>query len=284
MLGKLIKYDIRATRKDFGILILIMVLAMVILPILIKVEPIQGPVVTIMVILSIALFIAFVVISLLNLFKLFNQNVYSSEGYLTLSLPVTNWELLFSKLIVGAGWILVTMVIAAIGLGLNLLFHGVMDAAWTEGSRIAFEEFMRAFPVWKLVPTIIVFVIAIFFQLVKESAKIFLACSIGHLRALGAFRVPLGVISYFAISVGEVFLTGGIALIFQRLVDIPLLYESLEQQFITAFDLQDLAAIGSLSMGIIAIFFLACAIYSAIIAALCCVANNQIMKRGLELQ
>jgi hypothetical protein len=39
---------------------------------------------------------------------------------------------------------------------------------------------------------------------VKEIAKLFLACSVAHLRQLGRFRIPIGILSYFVFSWLEV--------------------------------------------------------------------------------
>ena len=61
--------------------------------------------------------------------------------------------------------------------------------------------------------TILLLILAMIISTVKEVAKIFLACSIAHLKQFNKFRVPVGVLSYFAFSWAETIIVQGVALI-----------------------------------------------------------------------
>ena len=56
--------------------------------------------------------------------KIFNKNIYSAEGYLTMTLPVTETQIVASKLIVSTGWIVLTGAVATLGM---FLFVSVMS-------------------------------------------------------------------------------------------------------------------------------------------------------------
>jgi hypothetical protein len=50
------------------------------------------------------------------------------------------------------------------------------------------------------VQMIILFLLMLVFSAVKEIAKLFLACSVAHLKQLGRLRVFLGILTYFILS------------------------------------------------------------------------------------
>ena len=62
--------------------------------------------------------------------------------------------------------------------------------------------------------TILFLVLGMIVSTVKEVAKLFLACSIAHLKQFNKFRVPVGVLSYFAFSWAENIIIQGVVLVF----------------------------------------------------------------------
>lgn len=81
-------------------------------------------------------FSAFVLI-IINIVRSFNKKIFSNEGYLTLTLPVTIDELLVSKIIVNVLWVLVTifafiislLLIGAVAFGVGGFSSFIVDFA-----------------------------------------------------------------------------------------------------------------------------------------------------------
>lgn len=128
MLGKLIKYDIRSTWRDFTALYMAIILGALVIPFLFNnstnpiIEAVAG-------FLTAGLFMAIVVVTVVNLFKIYNTNVFSKQGYLTMTLPVKSFQVVTSKLIVSTMWILLTALTSLIGLFiLSLVYAPSIEA------------------------------------------------------------------------------------------------------------------------------------------------------------
>jgi hypothetical protein len=195
MLSKLIKYDIRSTWRDFAGVYLSILLGVLILPPLFNhfnnafVNTIAGFIAT-------GIVIATIVVMIVTLFKIFNRNVLSKEGYLTMTLPVTSTQIVVSKLLVSTMWIVFTGIVSIIGICIFVLN---MNAAPLAEISAALQKIMSMIDS-RGVLAIILMVIAMIASAVKEIAKLFLACSIAHLKQLNRFRVPAGILSYFVFS------------------------------------------------------------------------------------
>lgn len=199
MLSKLIKYDIRAGWRDFVGTYMAIILAVLILPVIFKypgneiADAIAGSI-------AIAIIIGTIVMVIINLFTIFNTNVFSKEGYLTMTLPVKSHQIVISKLLVSAMWIVLTGIVAIIGLIIfTVLMNGVQIAGFTEAIK-----YMMSILGGQSILAVILIIIALIASVVKEIAKLFLACSVAHLRQLSRFRIPVGILSYFAFSWLEV--------------------------------------------------------------------------------
>lgn len=193
MLGKLIKYDIRSTWRDFAGIYLAILLGVIFLPILFTyvdnavINIVAGLVITGIVIATIVFMIAM-------LFKIFNANIFSKEGYLTMTLPVAGAEIVASKLIVSTMWIVLTGIVSSIGICVFIWSIApvaeIFPAVRKVLSMLNDREFLA----------IALSILAIIAAIVKEIAKLFLACSISHLKQLGRFRMLIGIISFFVMS------------------------------------------------------------------------------------
>src|SRR5665648_821774 len=208
MLKKLIKYDIKSTWRDFTGIYLSILLGVIILPFIFNNVNNDFIVIT-GGFIAFGIIIAVIVITIISLFKIFNTNIYSKEGYLTLTLPVTSRQILSSKLIVSSMWIVLTMIVSVIGLLIFTLliaplpFMDIVNAIETTIAQLAGLGGV----------TVLLLVLGMIVSTVKEVAKLFLACSIAHLKQFNKFRVPVGVLSYFAFSWAEIILVQGLALI-----------------------------------------------------------------------
>lgn len=208
MLGKLIKYDIRSTWRDFAAVYLSILLGVLILPPLFNhfnneiVEVIGG-------FLGVGIVIATIVVMIMTLFRIFNTNVFSKEGYLTMTLPATSTQIVVSKLLVSSMWIVLTGFVSVIGICIFVLN---MTAVPVTEIAAAFRKVMSMVDGGGTF-ALILLAIAMILSAVKEIAKLFLACSIAHLKQLNRFRVPVGILSYFVFSWLETLIVQAFALV-----------------------------------------------------------------------
>lgn len=209
MLSKLIKYDIRSTWRDFAGVYLSILLGVLILPQLFNHFSNNAIVNLIAGFLATGIIISTIVIMIIMLFRIFNANVFSKQGYLTMTLPVTSTQIVASKLLVSTMWIVLTGIVAVVGLGIFVL--GLSAA--TPSSVVA--EFLKVLSVLdsRGVMAAVMVVVGMLLSSVKEIAKLFLACSIAHLKQLNRFRVLLGILSYFVLSWMEVLIVQCLSLI-----------------------------------------------------------------------
>lgn len=200
MLGKLLKYDLRSTWREFAGAYLAILLSVLIIPLLFRnvsnvlVSGIAG-------FLGVAVVIATIVVMIIMLFRIYNINVFSKEGYLTMTLPVSSPQILVSKLLISSLWIILTGIVALLGFFIFLLN---MRAVSLTEIAVAFGEVL-SFIGSNGIFAIILMIIAVILSTVKEIAKLFLACSIAHIKQLNRFRIPGGILSFFAFSWLEVF-------------------------------------------------------------------------------
>lgn len=195
MLSKLIKYDIRSTWRDFAGIYMSILLGVIIVPLMIN--NINNEIVNMAAgFIAFSIVVAVVVVMILNLFKIFNTNVLSKEGYLTMTLPVTSVQIVFSKLIVSSMWIILTGVVSLIGMFIFVMIITPSPIAEiTNGIQMILNQLEG-----HSILTIILLILAAIISCVKEVAKLFLACSIAHLKQLNRFRIPVGILSYFVFS------------------------------------------------------------------------------------
>ena len=210
MLSKLIKYDIRATWREFAGINISILLGVIIVPFILR--TFNNDIVRVMAgFISFSIIISVLVITIINLFTIFNTNVFSRQGYLTMTLPVTASQTVLSKIIVSSMWITLTGFVSVIGVMIfTLLISPPQLAELWQGFQKLIEQLNGM-----SVLTGILLILAVILSITKEIAKLFLSCSIGHIKQLNKFRVPIGILSYFIFSWGEtlivqgaVFLTG----------------------------------------------------------------------------
>lgn len=195
MLRKLIKYDIRSTWREFAGAYLAILLGVLLLPPLFNtfsndiVDTVGGFII-------VGIVIATIVVMVGTLFRIFNKNVFSKEGYLTMTLPVTSAQIVISKLLVSTMWIICTSIVAAIGIS---IFVMNLQAVPKEDMMEGIQKLLSLIDNRGALATILV-LIAMLLSSVKEIAKLFLACSVAHLKQIGRFRTAIGIFTYFALS------------------------------------------------------------------------------------
>ena len=109
MLGKLLKYEIKATARTFLPLYLAILLAAAGMRFVLAAGFI--PVVTILGFVLFGLFVALAVLTIVITVQRFQKNLLSTEGYLMFTLPVTPASLVSSKLLASLLWAVLTCVV-----------------------------------------------------------------------------------------------------------------------------------------------------------------------------
>jgi hypothetical protein len=113
MLIKLIKHDLIATRGEFFGIYLGFLLLSVVAPFLILNGPEWMQVLSVFSVFGVLF--AIIIVTLLAVIRLFQKRLYSHEGYLTWTLPVSVKLNLLSKVIVGVIWNITSFLVIWIG-------------------------------------------------------------------------------------------------------------------------------------------------------------------------
>ncbi len=230
MLGKLIKYDIHSTWRDFAGVYLSIILGVIIVPQIFnyfKSETVN----LLAVFIGVAIVITTIVVMIIMLFRIFNTNVFSKEGYLTMTLPVSSTQIVISKLLVSTMWIVLTGIVSAIGILIFTLSLRSIPPAQIMESIGAFLGLLSG----DRVLTVVLLIFMVIVSAVKEIAKLFLACSIAHLKQLGRARVFVGILAYFVMSWVETLLLQVVGF-FARLLPI---FPEIESQIMLLGDLSN---------------------------------------------
>jgi hypothetical protein len=120
MLRKLVKHDILSTYRDFAGLYLGM-FALAILVGTSMINDTSGYVIGFSLAGFIAITITSAVVTLVSIIRLFSRRMFSTEGYLTLTLPATNTQTVIAKLLSGAFWSIMTTAMISIAIGIMFL-------------------------------------------------------------------------------------------------------------------------------------------------------------------
>lgn len=197
MLGKLMKYEIKATARTFfplygAILVMSFVVRMMFI------VPRAGTLLTLIPPLVLfGLFVALAVLSILMIVQRFNKNLLSDEGYLMFTLPVSVHSLIFSKLLTSMMWVAISCLIS-----IPAFFIIMMDAQVAQGFGDLFRELPRIFGLvsgdyWLF---LILFILACFAQLVGFIMTVYASLSVGQLPMFQKYRGIMAFVAFFIIN------------------------------------------------------------------------------------
>jgi hypothetical protein len=110
MLWKLVKLDIKSTSRDFAILYTGM-FALAILA-----GTMANELIVFSLALNIAISITVAVVTFVSIIRLFSRRMFSTEGYLTLTLPATSTQTVIAMVLTGAFWSIMTLVMFTLAL------------------------------------------------------------------------------------------------------------------------------------------------------------------------
>ena len=194
MLTKLLKYEFKATARTYGAIYLALLAAAGLIGISFRTEDFAvyryafGIGITVYSLLSMAL----VVVTIVTVIQRFTKNLLGREGYLMHTLPVTESQLVASKLLSSAVWLLASaavgivslVVMTAIGVNLAQLDLSEFWAEWAE-LRTNFQGEVLWGLLWA--------VLLCYARVLCTILCIYAACMVGHL-----FRAHNGIASVAA--------------------------------------------------------------------------------------
>ncbi|MDP4110366.1 MAG: hypothetical protein Q8878_10110 [Bacillota bacterium] len=182
MLGKLLKYEFRATGRVF----LPLYGALVVFALIAKILNIGGNFKTVHNVPAVISLVAFVsiivaifVITFVMMIQRFQKNLLSDEGYLMFTLPVKPWAHITSKLTVSVVWIIASMFVTAVSIVLMVAtrdFWIELPRAFMQLVNIIGREFGASEYTF-----VLEFLIMAFAQLILGILMIYASISLGHL-------------------------------------------------------------------------------------------------------
>lgn len=198
MLGKLLKYEFKATARIFLPLYVAILVVSIINGLFFDSElfNIQG----ISMILLMSLFVALFVITIIVTIQRFNNNLLKDEGYLMFTLPVSSKTLVLSKYIVSLVWALLSGLIAFISF-LLIVFIA------SNSMGINFYEYLQNFVYlfnsmieYNAITVFLEILLIIFISYSSAIFMIYLSLSIGQLPIFNNHRNIASFVTFLVIN------------------------------------------------------------------------------------
>ena len=205
MLGKLIKYEFKATSRYFVPIFIAMILVFFINSLLVYANlnyvEVNEVVVGIMIALTFGVIIALSIIQIYVSAKRFAQGVFGDEGYLTNTLPVKTHEIIISKTVVMFLFGLFSFIVMVFSIGMVCV--AMYSSLPPEGIKSFWDNLEQAYPfiTSDLILAIVFFMISLIIGMISSPLLIFLCVSIGHLKAFVSHKYLVGILSYVIISI-----------------------------------------------------------------------------------
>ncbi len=198
MLGKLLKYETKATARTFTPIYMALIIVSAINRIF-RVNNIDIGF-NLSTLIIVGLFISLGVMTLIMVIQRFNKNLLSDEGYLMFTLPVKTRDLILSKVMISLLWVVVSSIIGVITvlilLGEAAFFAELGNALTIENWNLLLQGIRDGFggnPILFLIESLII-VISMYFSTVLT---VYLAISVGQLPIFNKHRVLFSFIAYF---------------------------------------------------------------------------------------
>lgn len=199
MLTKLLKYEFKATARTYGTIYLALLVVAGLLGFTFRVENdfTTSRVFDALFILYDLLAVALVVVTVITVVQRFTKNLLGREGYLMHTLPVTESQLVASKLISSAVWLLASAVVGVVSLvvmfciGADFTQFDLHDF-WAEWAAIkaGFEG--------RVLAILFGWALLMYARALCTMLCIYAACMVGHL--FRAHNSVASVVAFFAMS------------------------------------------------------------------------------------
>ena len=197
MFGKLVKHEFHATARIIPFIYLVTIFLALIHVITSKLN--LGVVSKISLVLMVLMCFAQVAIAFVLVIWRYYKNLYSSEGYLTHTLPVHPSQLLWSKLLVGFVWTALSYIVGA------AVFAGVMMADFIKSKNqldqifAGYHAFLSQTGLDKYEAGLWIFVIAmLLLSILLLLTEAYFAITVGNLSKLHSLGIGGPVLVYFA--------------------------------------------------------------------------------------
>lgn len=205
MLGKLIKYEFKATAKDFGLLFGALIIMTLLARFCVWI-PFDNMVFNmlnaLMTIFYFVLVFGLTMFSVVIVVMRFNRSMLRDEGYLTHTLPASKWQILAAKGITYIVWIVASFIMMLVSV--FLFFVGTKDF---EAFKNSFFDFMDNVSMKLLLLLIVVVVL----QMIANLYSFFAALSLGQMFA--KHKIAGAVLAYFILNYAMGFLSSGMMML-----------------------------------------------------------------------
>lgn len=196
MLGKLLKYEMKATGRVFLPLYIGLVMVSILVGIFFRPDfaNANNLIAGILGLLYFAVMVAIVVVTFVMIIQRFYKNLLSDEGYLMFTLPVKTWQLVTSKLLAATIWSAISTIASVLSI-LLIAMSNISDLSMLVDG---FKQMMQimagwGFNIWLvMIETILLLIVS----LVSNILLIYSAIAVGHMSN----RKPIlfSVVAYIA--------------------------------------------------------------------------------------
>lgn len=213
MLKQLLKYEFKATGRTYGGLYLALVALAVLSGFSLRSSS-KDNFASLLLFAYMVVAVAVAVVSVMTIVTRFTRNLLGREGYLMHTLPVTESQLILSKLISSVVWMLCSSIVGIFSFAVMLLALSLNSAAlqqlpelWQKVVEIFREIFRMTCSsgwLWLIFETLNGLV-----TLVSSILCIYAACMIGH--QFKKHMVPAGILAFFLLSFLQNWLSSGVS-------------------------------------------------------------------------
>ncbi|MEM1483759.1 hypothetical protein V6615_02650 [Oscillospiraceae bacterium PP1C4] len=193
MLRKLLKYEIKATGRQFlplyGALLLFSIINKIFFTVDLSAAGFELPI-AIGIFIYGAIAVAIFVLTFIVMIQRFYKNLLSDEGYLMFTLPVKTWELIVSKLITAILWMVASLAVTAI----TLLIMAINTEMITAIPELFSELHAFLLQYFGISEYVLVFelILVLFATIVSSILLIYVSIAIGHLSSKHRFLASFG--------------------------------------------------------------------------------------------
>lgn len=200
MLGKLIKYEFKATMRNFLAIYASLILTGILIGVFMLANVDVG--MSLCIFIMVALMITLAVLTITVIIKRFSKNLLGDEGYLMMTLPVSAKKIVASKIITSVVYLILSTIVVFLVFVVIMLPSGMATM----------KEFIRSMGnVWNymimnllsakdiIINIIITLVIGIV-DYISFILVIYTSLSIGQLKTFNKHRTPVAIISFFVIN------------------------------------------------------------------------------------
>lgn len=198
MLIKLIKHDLIATRGEFLGIYLGFILLSIVAPILILNGPEWMQVLSVFSVFGVL--IAIIIITLLAIIRLFQKRLFSNEGYLTWTLPVSVKLNLLSKVIVGVIWNIASFLIVWLGVLISSVIFIAQLGTYDQVIETIDLLFIRSGFINKLLTLSLTFFPQFFVSIVYSVLFLLFVITLINTSWIKKGRNAIGIVVYFGLS------------------------------------------------------------------------------------